>query len=231
MQIKISNGSKLAAGAVAVLAPVAAQAAPIHFHFDTPVGYSGASFDLNDDGVNDLSFNSSGNGPFMFIDGASISGGAFVKSQNPYAASDYDGEYAARLNAGDIVGFGSTFTSGGDALLSTKQPSAETKYPGDVFGDFSFGGNDAQYLGFRIDFNDFGPAARGLALLPSDASGVHYGYVTFNGDLDITDIAIEDEADADIAVDVPEPATLALFASGAIGMAALRRRQRARAWG
>ncbi len=122
------------------------------------------------------------------------------------------GTYASALAAGEIIDGSRAFVSDADGnppFLAGKSPIP--------FGDFFNSG--LAYVGLRFD-------------LPTDV-GPHYGWVEAigsNGQVTLTRYGYESTPDTAVQTPgrVPEPGSLPLLIAGAVGVLALRRRQRMR---
>jgi hypothetical protein len=117
------------------------------------------------------------------------------------------------LNAGDVISLANT-TSGGGYLMKSN--------PGPIYG-YPWGGvanGSSRFLGVRFDIagqQHLGWAEISLQKDTPSATVLSYGYETEIGQSIV----------AGATSSIPEPSSLALFAAGAAGILALRRRRNA----
>lgn len=194
--------SSLVAG-VAALAPVA-HGNVVTVNVNQTIASNGTPYDLTANGGPDLTFSAPAAGLYAY---ANVTG-------SPTAGYTDDGLGNPVDVAGSTIGPSNSFASGTGAM-------ATCKFLEGCSGNFPTDGS-TQYLGFEW----------------SPSSGVtDYGYVTLSisgskinaASIDLQSFTYDDSgASITAPAAAPEPASFALMAAGAAGIAALRMRRRAR---
>lgn len=209
-KIKALKTCAAVGGAVAAL-PLAANATVITVPVNQTIT-SGQSYDLT---IGSSAINKNGGPDLIFTAGTDLLGPA------NYVAGDNGTMYATDASGnpanvqGSQVGSSDTFTAS-SGLLSDSF----------IYGDFNKNGG-VGYLGFEVPVSgpqgyDYGWVELSSVTLFNSAAG------TSSQSLTIFEYAYDDSgAPIDVPAATPEPSTLALFALGAVGVEAFRRRTKA----
>lgn len=175
--------------------------------------FQSVSFDISNDGTNDLTLIADDSTPKDFDESFLTANLAGSDLTNVNLLFDAPGDSA--FEAGDII----------DSTLSGTSLFPHLLYNED--GDGSFGGPNASgFLGLEVTRNGVEHYAW-VALAISGGANNFVLSVTQSGFEDVAGVGIR-AGSTDTLAPVPAPASLLLLASGAAGLAALRRRRRAR---
>ena len=206
------------AGSAALGLPFAAQAGVVYSGPINQVVTADSSYDVNFDNPLVIDFTITANGSaapaYVAVSGPGTT--MFVNSSGSPAA----------MNFGDLISLANATGPGGGDLMRSNPTSGFPVKSGNWQGS---GQGTTAYLGVQFDIS--GQAHLGWAQITTSVHGGAFGGPV-PAQATLVDFAYEDQANTSITAgavgsSVPEPSTLAMFALGATGLLAARRRRKA----